>query len=440
MSADKQLRLPGGGPYVVVVASEKGGVGKTTLATNLAVYLKALHEDLPVTIASFDNHFSVDNMFAIAGRSGGSVDGLFRGQLPEELATLGEYGVAFLSSARRLAPVGDDPGQLRRLFSRSRLSGVLILDTRPILDLVSHNALLAADLVLTPVKDRASLVNAAALQALLADSDSGPGRLWLVPSLIDGRLRLRDNLGMHEFLVWGARERGYQVAPTAIAKSPKVESLASGLSSRIYPVLTHARGTQVHGQFKLLAEFVIERLALQPGPLAAQGPASLPPTDGRPGLFAAACPLCSAPAPEIGPCYQTLQSRHRGLLHAACLNRLVDRDLLWAGGDDPAVLAIRFDAEQRPRLSMKYLTAQGAQPGEGELPIPAEVGQDLLVRLCGRAIDDLFKECLLVGLASRSEQEWRHHFPPLRRTVLETMRATGSWEEGADAFPDSVEG
>ncbi|NIP49193.1 MAG: ParA family protein, partial [Gammaproteobacteria bacterium] len=42
-------------PFVITVASEKGGVGKTTIATNLAVYLKALREDLPVTIASFDN-------------------------------------------------------------------------------------------------------------------------------------------------------------------------------------------------------------------------------------------------------------------------------------------------------------------------------------------------------------------------------------------------
>ena len=59
-------------PYIVTISSEKGGVGKTTLATNLAIYLKGLVEDLPVTLFSFDNHFTVDQMFALNKKTGGS--------------------------------------------------------------------------------------------------------------------------------------------------------------------------------------------------------------------------------------------------------------------------------------------------------------------------------------------------------------------------------
>lgn len=249
----------GSAPFVVTIASEKGGVGKTTLATNLAVYLKALREDLPVTIASFDNHFSVDAMFAIGGRRGASVAGLFEGVPLEHLVTLGEYGVQFLASQRDLREPPDGPELLRNALAESTLGGILILDTRPILDMLTRSALVASDLVLTPIKERSSLVNVAALLRVIKEHGCDESALWVFPSLVDAHSRLPDGRGVQDFLEFSARERGYQIAPAAMAKSPKVESLATGFSRRIYPVLTHARSTLVHRQLRDLAAFVLER-------------------------------------------------------------------------------------------------------------------------------------------------------------------------------------
>ena len=50
---------------VLAVVSNKGGVGKTTVATNLAVYLRAMREDLPVLVIGLDDQDAIDRMFAI---------------------------------------------------------------------------------------------------------------------------------------------------------------------------------------------------------------------------------------------------------------------------------------------------------------------------------------------------------------------------------------
>ena len=250
-------------PFVVTIASEKGGVGKTTIATNLAVYLKALREDLPVTIASFDNHFSVDQMFALGPRPENSVADILSGGLTDDLAVLGQYGVQYIASSRRMQPPSHAPHWLRQSVHSASLPGILILDTRPILDWFTEAALLAADLVLAPVKDRAALVNAGALRQVLTAVERAD-RLWLLPSLVDTRARLNAEVRVHDFLAYAARERDYQVMDIYISKSPKVESLASGFSSCIRPILTHARNTAVHGQLKQLAEFVLSKFDDEP--------------------------------------------------------------------------------------------------------------------------------------------------------------------------------
>ncbi|GAB4566804.1 MAG: hypothetical protein Tsb0017_27290 [Geothermobacteraceae bacterium] len=313
--------------FVVTVASEKGGVGKTTIATNLAVYLKALCEDLPVTIASFDNHFSVDNMFAIGGRSGRTVAALFDEAPLEQAVSLGEYGVGFLRSERRLElDQPDDHARLRRKLAASGLQGILVLDTRPLLDGLTRQALEAADLVLVPVKDRPSLVNAASVVAAAGDNGSG-GRVWLVPSLIDGRLRLANGAGMRDYLTVMAGERDLQVAPVAISKSPKVEGLAAGFGSRIHPVLTRARGTAVHRQLRDLAAFVLDqrKAALERAELrcALVNDNSLPARLRQ--RLQPACPLCGRPASGAsGVLLLARSGRLLAAIHDGCFDRLLE--------------------------------------------------------------------------------------------------------------------
>ena len=241
--------------FVITFASEKGGVGKTTIATNLAIYLKALYEELPVTIASFDNHFTLDHMLSFGPSPSHDITDLLANRLASELAVLGEYGVQYIPSTKRLSPPPHSPCWLKERISTSKFEGVLILDTKPVLNWFTEAALLASDLVISPIKDRAALTNVSTLNNVLCRV--GKSRvLWLLPSLVD--LRAKDEKGhsFYQSLKRSALDLNYQVLDIYISKSPKVESLASVSSLKIPSILNKARKTDVHGQIKQLADFV----------------------------------------------------------------------------------------------------------------------------------------------------------------------------------------
>jgi len=331
-------------PYIVTISSEKGGVGKTTLATNLAIYLKALHEDLPVTLFSFDNHFSVDQMFRINRQQvGGDVSGIFNGSAFDDLVETGEYGVQFIPSSHQLHLLRrqlDDPAALARALAKSHLGGILIIDTRPDLDIFTQNALYAADRVIVPVKDAPSMDNCRHIYDFFDQYGLSRRPLRVLPCLVDGRIHydgpFRDP---YQLLKAYAINRGYRCLEGYIAKSPKVESLNTNPEGKIYPVLTHGRHTEVHIQMTHVARQVYlhsieqesRRLDEYRNSLALAEQEHQSAYEMRLGNLQHACLACGRPLVEkgrIGPAGYFAQSSDQkisGYIEEECFTNLVFR-------------------------------------------------------------------------------------------------------------------
>jgi hypothetical protein len=102
---------------VLTVTSNKGGVGKTTISTNLAVYFRALREDLPILILGMDDQSQLDRMFALDDAEPEHTVGPVR----RSLRPLGDERLGSQAGDQQ----SDDPARDPRAdrFSRSRHRG-----------------------------------------------------------------------------------------------------------------------------------------------------------------------------------------------------------------------------------------------------------------------------------------------------------------------------
>src|SRR4029450_12615605 len=136
---------------VVAVASNKGGVGKTTLATNLPVYVRALHEDLPILVLGLDDQDLIERMFSLDGsKPGRTVLDALRDRDLAPAIRLGQYGVHYVPPSPTISDLEadlSDPFVLRDLLVRSAWSGLVVIDTKSDLGTLTHNAIAASDVV-----------------------------------------------------------------------------------------------------------------------------------------------------------------------------------------------------------------------------------------------------------------------------------------------------
>ena len=254
---------------VLTVASNKGGVGKTTVATNLAIFLRALDEDLPILLFSFDDQQIVDRMLRVPGDDAGGGDlatGWAEGSF-EGVVRVGQFGVDWIASAPdpgALSRVAAEAGSLRERLEKTRRGGVVIIDTKPDLGPLTQAALGCADLVITPVADQASLLEVPKLLRLCPD----PRRVRVLQTLVDRRTRVTPS---GPLLARALRDeihrRGWRRFDVEISRSPRVELLNSE-SDRPRSLLHEAKGTAVHREFRALAGEVTRALAAAPAAAA----------------------------------------------------------------------------------------------------------------------------------------------------------------------------
>ncbi len=256
---------------VITVASNKGGVGKTTVATNLAVYLRALREDLPILVLGLDDQDLLGRMFALepsAAPIPTLLDAL-RARALGPAIRLGQYGVHYVPPSLEISDAAvplPDPFALRRLLVEAGWQGLVVIDTKSDLGMLTRNALAASDLALLVVADQSSLDQAARVYALLDAWGKPRAQAPLLLSLVDRRVKYgcdaeADVLAL---LLSEIRLRGHPCLETFLSRSPKIEALYTNRERRPHAILHGARGSLVHRQMTHLAHDVLRRLDAAP--------------------------------------------------------------------------------------------------------------------------------------------------------------------------------
>ena len=207
---------------VIAVTGRKGGIGKSTIAGNLAAEFAAMGHT--VTLIDADPQHS--------------------------LADWAAQGDGMLSWCVEKVKHGD-PDQLRaKVRAASHSTDFVLIDTPPGIPDIAREAAMLADLVLLPcgpsplevfaLKDALSMV-----LKVRAERRSKKPRIRLVPS----RVLMSTNLGRN--LSSSLEEMGRKVLPAIGQRIVVAEAVANGLTVR-----EHAPGSTAHAEFEQLAKAV----------------------------------------------------------------------------------------------------------------------------------------------------------------------------------------
>ena len=248
---------------LITVASNKGGVGKTTFAIHLAVYLRALHEDLPILALALDDQTLIERTFAVVAADAPTIVDAFRaGSLKGWCVSASTASTTCRPrpTPRRCARCSRPLPSLDQLLRRSGVEGVVIVDTKSELGPSTRAAVAAADLVIAPARDLASLAEAEKVCELLPGG--ARDRFYVLLSGVDLRIKFENGEAkdLLALLLAQLRHRRLSHFPTFLSRSPLVEALATAPAGPPRTVLHAGPRSLVHRQMSALVPEVMHAL------------------------------------------------------------------------------------------------------------------------------------------------------------------------------------
>jgi len=252
---------------VIAVANQKGGVGKTTTAVNLAACMAALGKR--VLFLDLDPQANATSGFGMEKLEGGSAYRalLGEGRLEDRIRSTAFERIELIPSELDMCDAEVEisrlDGHLQRLATvlqpvrESGRADLILIDCPPSLGILTLNAFAAADYLLVPLQcEYYALEGVAMIQRILGQVQSSGTNaalqlLGVVMTMFDGRTRLSQQV------VGEVREHfGAVVFETVI---PRTTRLAEAPSFG-KPIIHYDRYSAGAAAYEVLAQEVLGRL------------------------------------------------------------------------------------------------------------------------------------------------------------------------------------
>jgi len=272
------------GTHVIAVANQKGGVGKTTTAINVAASLA--HQGQRILMMDLDPQANATSGIGIEKREGGSVyealvgDALLTDQIIrtsyENLSVI--PGEVNLCGAEIDLPRMDDClHRLQRALQSVKMANVydvIMIDCPPSLGSLTLNAFVAADSLLVPIQcEYYALEGISTVHKLIdqvRESGDNPGLqiIGIVMTMYDGRTRLSqqvlDEVRNHfsDIIFETTIPRATRLAEAPSHGQPALVYDPDGLATAAYDVLSAELLQRLNAE-ELAPDNVVDSVALQ---------------------------------------------------------------------------------------------------------------------------------------------------------------------------------